>query len=673
MSPRADARSIAVATTRCSAGRRRRGGHRRAAGAGQPGDQLLGVLAQGGALDADRLQHLERDALVVLGDRPQQVLGLHGRVALAQRAAGRGGVGLLALRGQLVGVHRVLPTLVSVGLGVVGAPHDEGGTSVALPKGVELGLELGDPGLQGGHLVLELEHLPDALQAEAEAGQPDHLAQHGDVVPGVAAAAAGRAAGGDQPEPVVLAQGLGVQPGELGGHRDDEHRRRVVALPGAVAAGGERHLRLPSAARPAARPAGRRRSWRRAVPRRPTWPRRTASSGRRPATVTSRSPRGVPSARLRGAPFPLTRKVRPFAVPGGIFRVTGAPPRVGTRTSPPSAASAKLTGTVSVRLSPLRPNNGCGETATTTYRSPGGPPRSPGAPLPLSRIRWPSFTPAGMRTVRVRVPSARPLPAQSGHGSSTDHAPAAALAARLGEREAARVAAGLPGAVAGRAGVRQRAVPPAGAVAGRARLLAAHPQRHRDALDGLVERQGHRRLDVGTAPRTALATRTGPLAEQAAEHVTEPGAAGRTAEEVAEVEGLAARSAGTAGRAEPPGATGAEQRAPLVVLLAPARVRQHVVRLGDLLEPGLRLVPVGLAGAAVGVRVVRPGQLAVRLLDLVAAGGLGDAERLVEVLLQEVPVLIWRPPLLLWFVCFSGYSGSATATRAGRTTRSPIR
>src|SRR6266566_762026 len=111
--------------------------------------------------------------------------------------------------------------------------------------------------------------------------------------------------------------------------------------------------------------------------------------------------------------------VRPFGVPGGMRTVTGTPWCVGTLISAPSTASGKVTGTVMVRLSPDRPKIGCGVTWTCTYRSPAGPPRSPGAPLPLSLIRWPSLTPAGMRAWIVRVLIARPLPAQAGHGSST--------------------------------------------------------------------------------------------------------------------------------------------------------------------------------------------------------------------------------------------------------------
>src|SRR5712692_254000 len=74
---------------------------------------------------------------------------------------------------------------------------------------------------------------------------------------------------------------------------------------------------------------------------------------------------------------------------------------------------------MTVRLWPDLPKTGCGVTCTRTYKSPAGPPRSPGAPLPLSSIRWPSPTPAGIRAWMVLVLIARPLPEHTGHGSST--------------------------------------------------------------------------------------------------------------------------------------------------------------------------------------------------------------------------------------------------------------
>src|SRR5688572_28862805 len=53
-----------------------------------------------------------------------------------------------------------------------------------------------------------------------------------------------------------------------------------------------------------------------------------------------------------------------------------------------------------------------------TNRSPDGPPRRPASPLPGSRIREPSFTPAGMLTRYFLSSRSRPWPAQVGHGSS---------------------------------------------------------------------------------------------------------------------------------------------------------------------------------------------------------------------------------------------------------------
>ncbi len=132
--------------------------------------------------------------------------------------------------------------------------------------------------------------------------------------------------------------------------------------------------------------------------------------------VTSRSPL-VPS--LRVDPLPRTRMTRPLGVPAGSLSRTVEPVIVGTSISVPSAASVKVTGTVTVRLSPERPNTWSGVTCTTTYRSPADPPRSPGAPLPLILMRWPSRTPAGMRTLIVRVFCPRPEPLQDGQGSST--------------------------------------------------------------------------------------------------------------------------------------------------------------------------------------------------------------------------------------------------------------
>src|SRR5512139_120641 len=235
-----------------------------------------------------------------------------------------------------------------------------------------------------------------------------------------------------------------------------------------------------------------------------------------------------------------------------------------------------------------------------------------------------------------------------------DESATPALAAGLGEGEPALVAAGLAAAVADRALPRHRTTPAAGAPAGRAGLLAGHPQRHRHAVDGVAEREGHLALHVGAAAGAGGAG-TPTASEEAAEDVTEPARA-PAAEHVAQVERVAPARPARAGRATPEAAR-PEQGAGLVVLPPTLVVGEHVVGLGDLLEPLL-----GRSVTPVGVGVELPGELAVGLLDLVRGGVLGDAERLVVVLLQEV-LGAHAPPL-------PQLSGSATATRAGRTTRS---
>jgi hypothetical protein len=56
--------------------------------------------------------------------------------------------------------------------------------------------------------------------------------------------------------------------------------------------------------------------------------------------------------------------------------------------------------------------------ATSTYRSPGGPPDSPAWPRPPRRMRWPSAMPAGTSTRSERRRTSRPRPSQRSHGSS---------------------------------------------------------------------------------------------------------------------------------------------------------------------------------------------------------------------------------------------------------------
>src|SRR5208282_1594031 len=263
--------------------------------------------------------------------------------------------------------------------------------------------------------------LPLLVQDQLDAGevhalflrQPLDLAQRQDVPHRVAPAPALAAAWGDQAEPVVGAERLRVHVSELGGYGDDINGQVVRQLVGVT------HVVSSSQASFARSRSSSRGSWPAVASRRSSMALRALpfrSCGTITLTVTSRLP-VVPS--LRRTPLPGTLNVRPFGVPAGIRTVTGAPRCDGTLTSAPSASSANVTGTVTVRSEPDRPNTGCGLTCTRTYRSPFGPPRSPEAPLPASLTRWPSATPAWMRAWMVRELIAWPLPEHVGQGSST--------------------------------------------------------------------------------------------------------------------------------------------------------------------------------------------------------------------------------------------------------------
>src|SRR5580693_6666748 len=109
--------------------------------------------------------------------------------------------------------------------------------------------------------------------------------------------------------------------------------------------------------------------------------------------------------------------MRPSAVPLGT-RTPTLPSNVGTESVVPKANSVKLTGTVTVRSSPSRPKTLSGRTCTVTYRSPDGAPRNPASPCPASRIRCPSTTPGGIRTLMVRLRVVTPVPLHSSQGCS---------------------------------------------------------------------------------------------------------------------------------------------------------------------------------------------------------------------------------------------------------------
>src|SRR6516162_11565275 len=214
--------------------------------------------------------------------------------------------------------------------------------------------------------------------------------------------------------------------------------------------------------------------------------------------------------------------------------------------------------------------------------------------------------------------------AAAGRAGIVDHEPAApAGLARLGESEAAQVPALLTGTLAVRADPRHRAGLGAGAVADRARALTGQSQRHGGAVDRIAERQRGLRLHVRAAPGPAL--RGAAAAEDPGEDVAEPVAGlARAAEQVAQVEPAEPAAAPAWGRHS-------EHRACFVVLLALLLIRQHVVRLGDLLEA---LFGVGVPLVRVGM--VLPREVAVRLLYLSWLRGLGHAQSLVVILLQVI-------------------------------------
>ena len=111
--------------------------------------------------------------------------------------------------------------------------------------------------------------------------------------------------GVEQALALVDAQGLGMDAGQLGGHRDhvDGTGMAIVGHLHSqdVAAGGSTTAaRASTAARCSS----------------------VSSSGTSVSTVTSRSP--VAFFLPAGTPRPLTRKVRPEGVPAGTRRVTGS-------------------------------------------------------------------------------------------------------------------------------------------------------------------------------------------------------------------------------------------------------------------------------------------------------------------------------------------------------------
>src|SRR4029450_1575029 len=101
------------------------------------------------------------------------------------------------------------------------------------------------------------------------------------------------------------------------------------------------------------------------------------------ATWASRSPRPRPAG--WGTPRLRERLTSPDGVPASTSTVS-VPSRVSSGTLPPRAAMVIGTSTVQMRSSPRRSKTGWGSTASSTIRSPGGPPNWPAWPRPWGRI-----------------------------------------------------------------------------------------------------------------------------------------------------------------------------------------------------------------------------------------------------------------------------------------------
>lgn len=93
----------------------------------------------------------------------------------------------------------------------------------------QLGLELADPGSQGGYLVLELQDATYTFDPDARSRELRNRPEQLDVPQRVASAATPRTAGAHQTEPVIAAQCLWMHPGQLGSDADDEDRLVDIA------------------------------------------------------------------------------------------------------------------------------------------------------------------------------------------------------------------------------------------------------------------------------------------------------------------------------------------------------------------------------------------------------------------------------------------------------------
>ncbi len=172
--------------------------------------------------------------------------------------------------------------------------------------------------------------------------------------------------------------------------------------------------------------------------------------------------------------------------------------------------------------------------------------------------------------------------------------------------------ANLATSAAGAAGDRLGALLGAASIAGGAALETLDLDRPFDTQGDFGERQPDRDPDVLAPPLV----RPGPPAPPKSDSKPPAEVAHEDVERFAEIDVVEPEAAGAGAHAG---------LAVAIVGRALLRVAQHLVRLGDLLEPGLRL------GRRVAVRVVFHGQLPVGLLDLGLGSVPGNTQQHVEI------------------------------------------
>ena len=293
--------------------------------------------------------------------------------------------------------------------------------------------------------------------------------------------------------------------------------------------------------------------------------------------------------------------------------ISSSPSSVGTVTFVPSAAAGAGTSTTVTRSLPSRRKRSSSATRTSTYRSPGGPPRSPAWPRPVSRMRCSSAIPAGMSTssvLRTAAARARRTPSTARRGSGRRRRSVARVLAHQlaerGPRDRAQLARRRR-----RSGRSRSACPARRRCRGSARRCP--PGRTRPPR---TCRARPRASETSTS--TADVAALDPAAAAAAERRAERVAAEERVEDVGE-RAEAVRLRRVAARVEPLEAVAVVGRAAL-------GVGEDLVRLGGLLE-----LLLGLRVVAVHVRVQLAREPPEGLLDLGLVGVAGDAEHLVRV------------------------------------------